>query len=355
MLKIQNNLNLKDFSTLKVGQGVCHNLYEIESLNDFEELKTLIGIEKLKNIFPIGEGSNTVFVNDNRNLDLLKVNFKTIDRVGNILKVGAGVNWDLFVQEFMKFGTTGIEYLSAIPGTVGASPVQNIGAYGKEVSEFIYSVEVYDKIENTHKIFKNSDCNFKYRDSIFKQNKSKYIIFYVNFVINIKSDQVPEYKDIKNYLYNSQSIKNASDLWDKSSSFTKERTFTNQEIRNAVVEVRKLKLPNPTTIPNCGSFFKNIIINNEELLRIKEIFPEIPVFTIENDNENIKIPTAYIIEKIGLKGINIANFGIHKEHALVIVSNGLGNSKEFLEFIEFVKQKVYEATKLNLVEEVNLV
>jgi UDP-N-acetylmuramate dehydrogenase len=268
-----------------------------------------------------------------------------------------------------------MESLSAIPGTVGAAPVQNIGAYGKEVSEFIESVGVYDRQENKFRVLKNQECEFKYRDSMFKHAKGRYVILYLNFISKHGEVKIPDQKDIKNYLANKSNISKASDLWRenthspslyKEGNSTQEQMYTVQDIREAVVEVRKLKMPDPSVVPNCGSFFKNAIIDRTRLEKLQEKFPEVPVYPsdgmrsgVEVNSEFVKIPVAYIIEKVGLKGYNAdfahGNFGIHKEHALIVISNGLGTVSEFKEFVKFVKQKVFDASGLNLEEEVNLI
>lgn len=374
MLKITKNLKLQDFSGLKVGYGNFRNLYEIENLQDFTQLLQEVNKEDLAKILTLGEGSNTVFIHKNENLDLIKINIQTIEpKENNILKVGAGVNWDLFVQKYIELGGVGMESLSAIPGTVGAAPVQNIGAYGKEISEFIHSIEVYDRQENNFKTLTKSNCKFKYRDSMFKHETNRYIILYVNFIL-IKSNKdekviIPEQKDIKNYLINKGNIEKASDLWEnnnlnQNNSDLDSQNLTVNDIREAVVAVRKLKLPSPSVIPNCGSFFKNAILNQNELTKVKEKFPNIPVFPadgmrsgveIDINTELVKIPVAYIIEKIGLKGIQKGNFGIHPEHALIVTGNGKGDIKEFIDFINFVKEKVYTESGITLEEEVNLI
>ena len=370
MLKITKGINLKDFSGMRVAGNRVGNLYEIEDYSDFEELLKIMSIDELQKMVVVGEGSNMVFLRGDENLNLLKFTDKKIwgleDKIrdkdigdpkdegrNKLISVGAGVNWDYFVEQYMKLGGVGMESLSAIPGTVGAAPVQNIGAYGHDVSEFISSVYAYD-IENRHfHLFSKDECEFSYRDSRFKRanknGKNQYIIFSVIFEIKKGPVVVPEYNDVKKYFENKK-IDN----------------LTAVDIREAIIEIRKKKLPDPSIIPNCGSFFKNPIINRGELEILQSKFPEIPVYPVDGmrsgvkvGGEFVKIPIAYIIEKIGLKGYNSdfskGNFGIHTEHALIVISNGKGEANEFLEFVKFIKQKVLDASGLVLEEEVNLI
>lgn len=379
MLKVTGGLNLKDFSGMKVGLGEAGNLYEVESYDDFEDLLLTVSKEELENMQVIGDGSNTVFVSDKK-INLLKINIKEIvplslgEGLGErIMKVGAGVNWDYFVQEYIKLGGVGMEYLSAIPGSVGAAPIQNIGAYGKEVSEFIHGVYTYDKTNREFRLILKEDGEFGYRNSIFKKQKNRFIILSVNFEIIVGDQEnvkIPEYKDIQNVLFNKDKIKVPSDMWTlklpENIDELKKKKYTVQEIRDAVLIVRANKLPDPSIIPNCGSFFANPIIPRSELPKLQEKFPEVPVFAVVGmgdranvEDEQVKIPIAYIIEKIGLKGYNSdfanGNFGVHKNHALIVISNGKGSVSEFLEFIEFLKQKVFTESGLRIEEEVNLI
>jgi UDP-N-acetylmuramate dehydrogenase len=355
MLKIQENLDLKDFSSLKLGNGKVAKFYEIENLEDFSKLEE---VENIENLLVLGSGANTVFVNNNLNKNILKINFNDIE-VGEKIKVGAGVDWDTFVLKYLELGGVGMESLSYIPGTVGAAPIQNIGAYGHDVSEFIHSIIVYDKEDKTIKELSHQDCDFSYRNSRFKKEPNRFIILYVVFNLLKGEVSVPKYKDILNYLNNKENISNASDLW-KNSPTEVDKKFTASEIRDAVISVRKMKFPDIKEIPNCGSFFENPIINREQLKKIQEKLPEIPVFPTDNmktegeAGEFVKIPLAYILEKMNLKGKRIGNFSMFENHALILTKRGEGNVDELKSFIEYIKKEVKENFGIDIKEEVNL-
>lgn len=361
MLKIQKNLNLKDFSGMGVGaEGVC-NLYEITQKSYLLELFNNPEFTSQPH-FVIGTGANTVFTSGN-SYNLLKVKLDEMELKGDTVRVGAGVDWDTFVLKYMALGGVGTEALSIIPGTAGAAPIQNIGAYGVEVSEFIESVEVFDTEDRQIKILINSECDFSYRNSKFKKNPGKYIVLVVNFKLLTDSESKNKYK---NKIVGYKDFVKLFDLNNKANKEEFINNLTTQEVREAVIQVRNSKFPKKGEVFNCGSFFANPIILRAELEILQTKFPEVPVFAVvgmgdkaSEKDEKVKIPIAYIIEKIGLKGHNAdftnGNFGIHKNHALIVISNGKGSVSEFLEFIRFIKQKVLEASGLTIEEEVNLV
>ncbi len=326
------NPNTRDLSTMKVQGGAVERLVKIYSL---EELKEFVAKNTNKNIMIVGGGTNTVFVNKNEDLVLVKLEMKGIEAKENTVEVEAGVDWDEFVQKYIELGGIGMEALSIIPGTVGAAPVQNIGAYGEEVSNFIQSVKVYDLGTKEFKELTNLDCEFNYRSSIFKENKGRYIIISILFDIKRGEVRIPQYKDVQEHFQGKEGV-------------------TIGDIRNAIIQIRNRKLPDPRLISNCGSFFKNPIISNYELKKVKEIFPEIPTYKTMEEGTT-KIPAGYILERLGFKNFIKENFGTFSNNALVVVSNGKGDTKEFLDFVKSIKDKVKETTGIELVEEVNLV
>ncbi len=332
MLNIVYNPETKDLSSMRVLASPAKILVNIENDEELERFINSLKDKEIKNIFVIGDGTNTVFVNKNNNLILIKLNFQEIIISDNDVEVGAGVNWDDFVVKYIEMGGVGMEMLSKIPGTIGAAPVQNIGAYGEEVSNFINQVSVYDLADKKFKTLENCDCEFTYRNSIFKKQKNRFIILSVTF-----------------------EIKRAS-LTPDPSPTERGEVQTVQEKREEIIKIRESKLPDPKIVYNCGSFFKNIFLDKEEVERVKKIFPEIPVFA---QGEQFKIPTAYVLEKLGFKNYNEnfwnGNFATYKNHALVIISNGEGDAKEFLEFINKIKKTVYDKTALIIEEEVNLI
>ncbi len=317
MLNIVYNGETANLSSMKVIGGSVKMFVNIETKEDLELFVKSLSEEEVKNIFVIGDGTNTIFLRENREMILIKLGMKEIFKSKDTVEVGANINWDEFVKIYMKLGGLGMELLSKIPGTVGAAPVQNIGAYGQEVSNFIEGVKVFDLQDRQFKVLKNSECEFEYRSSIFKKEKNRYIIYEIVFKI---------------------------------------LNFPVRQTREEIIILRESKLPDPKIVANCGSFFKNLFLNNDELERVKTLFPDIPVFTHE---KNFKIPIAYVLEKLGFKNFNPdftnGNFGTYRNHALVIISNGKGEGKEFLEFVDKIKKAVFEKTGLIIEEEVNLV
>ena len=237
-------------------------------------------------------------------------------------------------MEYRK-NLSGIENLALIPGSVGACPVQNIGAYGMEAKDSIISVQTIDLKSNKERSFKNKDCDFKYRDSIFKNKlKNKIIITKVTFRLNKQPINNISYGNIELELKKlklSPSPKN---------------------IANTIIKIREKKLPDPKKIGNCGSFFKNPIISNSQFLKLQKKFPEIIHFKLPN--KKIKISAGWLIENIGLKGYRKGDAGVHKQQALVIVNYGRANGKEILNLAIRIHKKVMEHYEIQIEPEVNI-
>ncbi len=283
-----------------------------------------------------------------------KIRGETLDEEIELVTIDAGLEWDKAVEQTVEMGLSGLEALSWIPGLVGASPVQNIGAYGAEAKDTIHIVHTYDMKEKKFVDFENKDCEFEYRNSIFKKNPGRYFIYVVTFSllkISAKTTpSVPQYKDVISYFE------------------TKKITSpTLQEIREAIIYIRKAKLPDPKETPNAGSYFGNPIVSKEIADDLLEKFPNMPMFDFnpspsvipakagiqsENDEkQEKKLFAGWLIDKAGLKGYEKGNFSIHKDHALVIIGNGKGNLTELLEFENHIKQKVFEMFGVELVRE----
>ncbi|MCX6753883.1 MAG: UDP-N-acetylmuramate dehydrogenase [Candidatus Nomurabacteria bacterium] len=241
------------------------------------------------------------------------------------IKVGAGEIWDEIVGKTVGMNLSGLESLSAIPGTVGASPVQNIGAYGAEVKDTIQEVEVFDIKDGKISIISNKDCKFGYRDSIFKNEaKRKYVIIGVTYRLKKSIPIIPDYPGVKKYFI--------------------ENNINNpalKQIREAIISIRSEKLPNPKENPNVGSFFKNPIVLNEVAYKIIEEFPNAKFFALKDDLT--KIPAGWLIENAGLKGESFGNVSVYDKNALVLINIGNATSKDIIkarnEIIKIVKDK----------------
>jgi UDP-N-acetylmuramate dehydrogenase len=336
MLKIEEYVDIKDYSTLHVG-GQFRYFSVISSISELPSLYAIAEADgKYENtpFFILGGGSNIVFSDGILNVMALKIEIKGFDVISEKekyldIKVGAGEIWDIIVEKTVGMNLSGLESLSAIPGTVGASPVQNIGAYGSEVKDTILEVEVFDINTATITSLTNEECKFGYRDSIFKGDaKGKYIITSVTYRLKKNAPQevstALSYPGVLKYFEN-KGVKNPS----------------LKQIREAIINIRTSKLPNPKEIPNVGSFFKNPIVLNEVAYKIIEEFPNAKFFALKDDLT--KIPAGWLIENAGLKGKSFGNVSIYDKNALVLINTGNATYDDIIsardEIIKIVKNK----------------
>jgi len=335
MVEIQEYVDIKGYSTMKIG-GQFRYFAVISSVSDLPSIYAIAQTdEKYKNtpIFILGGGSNIVFSDGILNVIALKIEIKGFEIVSEEqdyvdIKVGAGEIWDEIVSRTVDMSLSGFESLSAIPGTVGASPIQNIGAYGAEVKNTILEVEVFDIKTGAVVTIPNKNCKFGYRDSIFKNEaKGKYVIISVTYRLMKglwKSSSALSYSDVVKY-FEDKGIENPS----------------LKQIREAIIDIRKEKLPNPKELPNVGSFFKNPIISNEIVDKIKKEFANAKLFPV--DEKLAKIPAGWLIENAGLKGKSFGKISVYKKNALVLVNTGNATSEDIIsarnEIVKIVEQK----------------
>ncbi|HTO15993.1 MAG TPA: UDP-N-acetylmuramate dehydrogenase [Edaphocola sp.] len=296
------------------------------------------------NDFPIlilGGGSNMLFINDLKywvikneitGIELLKEDEENV-----WYKVGAGEVWHEFVLHTIDKGLSGLENLSLIPGSVGAAPIQNIGAYGVEAKNCLERVHFWDLEQNCFRILENKDCDFGYRDSIFKRDlKRKVIITFVEFKLSKAPQNNISYGNIKEEL-DKMGIEKPNA----------------KSISDAVIAIRSSKLPDPKQIGNAGSFFKNPEIDNTIFNTIKKNYPNIPGYKI---TENItKVPAAWLIEQCGWKGFREGDYGVHPKQALVLVNYGNAEGKEIFELAEKIIKSVKERFSIVLEKEVQMI
>jgi len=293
------------------------------------------------NFLCLGEGSNILFVqsypgivlkNEIKGIEILK---ETDD--GIQLKVGAGENWNDFVLYCVNRGWGGLENLTLIPGTVGAAPIQNIGAYGVEVKDFIDTVEFYDVTSDQMRHFKKEDCQFAYRDSIFKkQGKGKWIITSVYFTLAKKPIIKTSYGAIQSELQNRQCL-----------------NPTIKDISEIVMTIRRSKLPDPKQLGNAGSFFKNPIVSKEQYTNLKTLHSQLVAFP--ETTGDFKLAAGWLIESCGLKGFKQDRVGVHSQQALVLVNYGGATGQEIFALSEMVKAKVFEKFQIHLETEVQII
>ncbi|MAT67222.1 MAG: UDP-N-acetylenolpyruvoylglucosamine reductase [Crocinitomicaceae bacterium] len=311
--------------------NTINELIELTKTNVFKDLELLI----------LGGGSNILFTKDFDGLVILN-NIKGKEIIDQnqksiFLKIGAGENWHELVMYCVDNGWGGIENLSLIPGNTGTAPMQNIGAYGVEIKETFIELEALEISSGKIVKFNNSDCEFGYRESVFKNKmKNQYII--LNITLELKKNPVLNinYGDVKAIL-ESQNIKNP----------------TIKDVSNAIISIRQSKLPDPKKIGNSGSFFKNPIVSLNQLELIKKKYPNVVNYEI-NENE-FKIAAGWLIERAGWKGKKFNNYGIHEKQALVLVNYGLANGMEIFELSEKIILDIKDKFGITLEREVNII
>jgi len=318
--KIKKSFSLKENNLLKI-DSTAKFFIEIFDFEDLKNIQNFTSTKKI-NFCILGEGSNVVLPNL-LNKFVIKISFNEISIEDNLITVGAGKNWDDFVLWSLENGYCGLENLSGIPGSIGAAPIQNIGAYGSEVSDFIDEVICFDMESNNFVCFTNNDCKFSYRKSIF-QDKDSLIVIKVKFKLTKDFQPNLEYEDL---------------------NFLKAEEITPFIIRKHILKIRKAKISDPQEHPNVGSFFKNPIISLDELEKIKQILPRIKFYSyIDN---KVKISAAFLIESLNLKGFALNNARVSEKHSLVL-ENKSEKSEDILDLASYIQASVLENYNINL-------
>jgi len=338
-MKILTNHPLKNYCTF--GIDVKAKLFV--EINSAEDVTELLRNEKFTNEHKLilGGGSNQLFTKDFDGL-ICKISISGISVVEEddqnvLIEAGAGVLWDDLVKYAIENNYGGIENLTLIPGTVGAAPIQNIGAYGQELAETFQSLNGIFIKTGERKTFTKDDCKFGYRDSLFKNElKNKIIINCVRLKLNKNPKAQLSYQEVQNGIEN-QNIINP----------------TIKDVSNLITKIRRAKLPDPKALKNAGSFFKNPVISVEKYEGIIETYPDLKCYPVDNDN--VKIPAAWLIEKCGLKGKRKGNVGTHKKQSLVIVNYGGATGNQVLEFATEIRESVDEVFNISLEYEVNII
>lgn len=338
-MTVQTNVQLKPFNTF----GIEAKAKYFVEVSNIEEIKGILQNSKYQNIerLILGGGSNLLLTKDFDGL-VIKINIKGFEVIKeddeNIwIKSGAGVVWHDLVMHCVNQNYAGMENLSLIPGTVGAAPMQNIGAYGIEIKEVFEELEAIEIATGQIKTFDKQICNFGYRESIFKHEaKGKFIILNVTFKLSKKPTFHVEYGAIKATL----TEMGISELSIKA-------------ISDAVIHIRQSKLPNPAEIGNAGSFFKNPEIPKEQFDALKAQFPTIPSYPVSETTT--KVPAGWLIEQAGWKGQRFGNVGVHAKQALVLVNYGGGRGEDIKALSQKIQASVQEKFGIQLLAEVNFV
>ena len=336
---IHSNYSLKDFNTFHLNANAKF-FVEINAEKEFQEIIFLEEFITSVKLF-LGHGSNILFVNDFDGI-VIKNSLKgiTITEDENdfaIVQAAAGETWDDLVEFCVNSNLYGIENLSGIPGTVGAAPVQNIGAYGVELKDVFHSLDGFFIDGMKKGFFEANDCGFSYRNSIFKERfKGSFIIS----AVRLKLAKIPvlhlNYRDMREAYKDIDTTQ-----------------VTLADVRKTILDIRKKKLPDPAEFGNAGSFFKNPEISNHKLKDLREKYPDIVHFKV--DDKTVKIPAAWLIEKAGLKGYRLGEAATHSKQPLVIINMGNATGANIMEFAEMVQNKVKKKFQIDLIPEVNII
>jgi len=336
---VQENFSLKAFNTF----GIEVHARYYTSFSNLSELLIILKNDRFNGMpkLILGGGSNILFTQDfeglvlHNNIKGIEITLQNSDDA--YITAGAGVLWHDLVLFAIDHQLSGLENLSLIPGTVGASPMQNIGAYGAEVKDTFHSLQALQISTLTEHIFYHKDCEFGYRESVFKKSlKGQYIILTVTFKLSLSPNLNTSYGAIQETL--------------------KEMNVTQPTIKNvseAVCSIRRSKLPNPAEIGNAGSFFKNPEITELYFTKLKESFPLLPHYPTTAGS--VKVPAGWLIEHCGWKGKTFETYGVHKNQALVLVNYGNAAGKDIQNLSEEIKKSILEKFGIALETEVNII
>lgn len=335
-MNIETNVSLSNYTTMRLG-GPASFLAHVTNV---DELNTVVTNAKRLNqkYYVIGGGSNIIAHDEGFDGVIIRneiKGFEVLSDNDNIvtIKAGAGEILDDVVRRTVEMGLSGIEALSAIPGTIGATPVQNVGAYGQEISDTLVSLEAYDTTSGEIVRIERDDCGFGYRDSIFRSSsKGRYIITSVTLALQKSAPQPPFYASLQTYL--DQNNINPDSV---------------QVIRDAVIAIRATKLPDPTKIANTGSFFKNALIESWQLDDLRRRFPDMPAYEMEN--RHYKVPSGWLIDAAELKGSEMYGMEVYRDNALVLVNRSATSYDQLSQAREEIISTVRDMFQIKLEQE----
>lgn len=339
-MRPHSDYSLESLNSFKVSVFAAHYI-PFDTIKDIEDFCAAVDVTQT-NFYILGDGSNTLFISDfpgyilHVQLSGIEVMKETSCQVQ--IKAAAGVIWHQLVLFCIEKGYGGIENLSLIPGTVGAAPVQNIGAYGVELKDILESIEAIELSSGQKVIFQSSMCGFGYRTSFFKTKwRNRYLITSITLALHKEEKFSLEYGGIRMMLEKMEVGK-----------------LSFKAVSDAVIAIRKEKLPDFNILGNAGSFFQNPLITMKHYQWLKQQYPSIVAFT-SKDKEYIKISAAWLIEAIGFKGLRKGNVGVYSLHALVLVNYGGATGEDIMNLASQIKQEVKNKFDINLIPEVNIV
>ena len=337
-MQIQNNVPLKNYSTMRLGE----NAKALVTVTSKDELVEVINWAEQHNlpILVLGGGSNVIFSDGFDGLVIINRirGFEVVDedKPGATITIGAGEKWDDVVARTVQSNLHGIESLSAIPGTAGATPVQNVGAYGAQISDVFVELEAYDTDKKVFVTLKKDDCGFSYRNSIFKSPRNRhYVITSITLRLTKDMPKPPFYDSLQKYL----DEHNITD-------------YTPETIRQAVMAIRAVKLPDPSIMANTGSFFKNPVVNAELAQKLLTDHPGAPNWPMPDGQ--IKLAAGWLIEQAGLKGYRSHGMKTYDKHALVLVNESAESYEDLAAFQHEIVQKVHQKFGVTLEQEPEL-
>lgn len=336
-MEIKKNIELKDYLTMKIG-GKAAYLVDITNKHDVVDVMNWVKEHHIK-FFVLGGGSNTLAKDEGFDGIIIHNMIKGIkkiheDSASATFCVGAGEILDHFIHYTVQNNLSGMEAMSMIPGTIGATPVQNVGAYGQEIADTFVELTAYDTSTNEFVTLSKKDLHFSYRNSILKHEAwGRYIICDVTVCLNKSLPKPPFYAQVQKTL-------DEQDIHD----------YTPQTIRETVIKIRTQKLPDPHLIPNSGSFFKNSVITTEQLNELNKEYPELKGFVV--DENHVKISTGWLIDQSGLKGQKIGHMRVHDKNALVLTNLDAKSYHDLASAREIIKARVYERFGITIEQEV---
>jgi UDP-N-acetylmuramate dehydrogenase len=333
-MQIQKNISLLPYNSFHLDARAD----EFVSVTSVEDLQNVLDKKEPRLI--LGGGSNILLTRNQDGL-VVKMDITGIDEVKEdnnhvYVRAGAGEVWHEFVEYTMKKNWGGLENLSLIPGNVGAAPIQNIGAYGVELKDIFYELEVYDREEKKVYSFGVNDCQFGYRDSIFKSaKKNRYIILNVTLVLDKNPELNTSYGAIREEL--------------RKMNVSSPRI---QDVSQAVIRIRRSKLPDPAEIGNAGSFFKNPVVDHAVFLSLSNQYPDMPAYP--HEDKSVKLAAGWLIEQCGWRSYRKGDAGVHAHQALVLVNYGKATGKEIFDLSEKIQKSVQKKFGVTLEREVNV-
>lgn len=335
---IQKDISLKPYNTFGMDVIASH----FAGFRSVEELRLILNLPEIKSLqlLILGGGSNLLLTKNFEGLvlknELHGISILKTENEFAFVKSAAGEIWHNFVLFCIENNFGGVENLSLIPGSVGAAPMQNIGAYGIEIKDVFHELEAYEIATGKIRTFNLSECNFGYRESVFKRDlKDQYIITSVTFKLTKNPKLNTSYGAINDELQK-QGILNP----------------TIKDVSNAVIAIRRSKLPDPKEIGNSGSFFKNPVVLKSHLEKLKETYSDIPSYPV--DETHVKLAAGWLIEKAGWKGKTVGNYGVHKNQALVLVNYGGAHGSDIFKLSEDILQSIKTQFGVELEREVNI-